>query len=198
MSTKSGRSHHAASATTTERFSRLPAEIRNGIYSYALTFSEPIEVSKQDIRSRTALLRVCNQIRSEASTIFYKSNDFRVSDIEAQTEDVATFLDLAGKENASCITKLTLSFDMIPKLQTLIDQALIDDSFAPNGFSLRVIKTSREMFETLSHAGVKRKAVMIEKLEVRDVYPDASTNQLLKELGGIFEKSMRIALANSA
>ncbi|KAK3698134.1 hypothetical protein LTR37_017092 [Vermiconidia calcicola] len=168
MTTRSVMSHHTASARNMGHLSRLPAEIRNLIYSYPLTPPEAVEVTRS----------------STHRTIF------RASDIEAQAEEVATFLDLAEKENASCITKLTVSFNFAHKLQILIDQALTDAAIALEGFSLWVTKTSREMSEILAHAGVKREAVEIEKLELRDVYPDASRNQLLEKLGGIFMKSI--------
>ena len=60
-------------------FLRLPAELRNKIYSLVLTTERPILVStprRFKAKSMLALLSVCKQIRDEAREMFYAGNEF--------------------------------------------------------------------------------------------------------------------------
>lgn len=58
---------------------KLPAELRNDIYTLVFTSEEGIlEITKEDIYPRTALLRTCSQIREEAIDIFLTSSHFRL------------------------------------------------------------------------------------------------------------------------
>ena len=54
----------------------LPAELRNTIYRYALLEPDEIEVERQQ-HMQPALLRICRQVRSEASPMFYNENKFK-------------------------------------------------------------------------------------------------------------------------
>lgn len=54
----------------------LAAELRNNIYHFVLTNDEPLAVKKEDIQCHTALLDTYNQIKAEATSIFYLENDF--------------------------------------------------------------------------------------------------------------------------
>ncbi|TKA46449.1 hypothetical protein B0A54_02281 [Friedmanniomyces endolithicus] len=59
----------------------LPAELRNVIYEALLVRSEPIKINcvKHPRWRDPRLLRVSKAIRAEASTIYYKGNDFDFS-----------------------------------------------------------------------------------------------------------------------
>ena len=56
---------------------RLPAEIRNHVYALSLVLSERITVDKDNF-TQPNLLRVCRQIREEASGIYYRQNKFSI------------------------------------------------------------------------------------------------------------------------
>ncbi|KAK3071495.1 hypothetical protein LTR53_008505 [Teratosphaeriaceae sp. CCFEE 6253] len=56
----------------------LPPELRNAIYTYALSSSEPIIVSAQVGPARPALLQQCKQITAEAIQIYYTTNPVRL------------------------------------------------------------------------------------------------------------------------
>lgn len=56
---------------------RLPPELRNDIYRFALLETDRIEVM-QDRSMQPALLRTCCQLRKEASTIFNEENKFSI------------------------------------------------------------------------------------------------------------------------
>lgn len=59
---------------------KLPAELRNGIYRMALVSEEPLMICRggKNVLGRTALLRTCRQIRSEATGIYYE-NAFHIT-----------------------------------------------------------------------------------------------------------------------
>lgn len=56
---------------------RLPGELRNKIYHYALTIDKPVLVNSKGFHV-PCLLLACHKIRSEAASIFYTRNRFDV------------------------------------------------------------------------------------------------------------------------
>lgn len=77
--------HHTKAANSTDSPSRtsllgLPGEIRNKIYRHALvvhdTSHQPGSDLLDPIPEQPALLRTCEQIRSEAASIYYAENQF--------------------------------------------------------------------------------------------------------------------------
>ena len=57
------------------RFNGLPAEIRNEIWTLALSHTKPISIEK--ISEHTALIATCRQIRDETRKMFWCVNTFR-------------------------------------------------------------------------------------------------------------------------
>ncbi|KAK5681908.1 hypothetical protein LTS10_006442 [Elasticomyces elasticus] len=57
-------------------FLKIPGEIRNQIYEYAVV--APRVVLKANGPGEPAILRVCNRIRKEASSIYYTANNFEL------------------------------------------------------------------------------------------------------------------------
>lgn len=57
---------------------RLPAELRNKIYTLVLTSDNDIEINPNSIKYHSAFLQTSAQIRSEASQLFYTTNSFRI------------------------------------------------------------------------------------------------------------------------
>ncbi|KXS98586.1 hypothetical protein AC578_4314 [Pseudocercospora eumusae] len=71
----------------TSPFNKLSAELRNEIYELALSFEEPILITKtshsrleSSVKQPTALLQTCRQIRAETTKMFYANNVFRFAD----------------------------------------------------------------------------------------------------------------------
>lgn len=59
-------------------FLRLPAELRNEMYTLALVADLPLLISSQQATSikEPPLLKVNHQIRREAATVYYRENEF--------------------------------------------------------------------------------------------------------------------------
>lgn len=61
-------------------FASLPAELRNGIYEFAIPCSDTVAITPAHpfatgwLRQPPTLLQVCRQIRAEASGLFYARN----------------------------------------------------------------------------------------------------------------------------
>jgi hypothetical protein len=99
---------------------KLPGELRNHIYRYALVAPAQIEITKNNWQ-QPALLQVCHQIRTEASTIYYMENNFLVRapyyDYSTyfnwyryvmrfdQTNDVIQYLLSSSEPRWSCVKK---------------------------------------------------------------------------------------------
>ncbi|KAK3115471.1 hypothetical protein LTR53_005128 [Teratosphaeriaceae sp. CCFEE 6253] len=69
---------------------RLPGELRNEIYAYALTSTEPIEVAAKG-PGQPSLLRVCKGVRNEASKIYYGENQFRLKVLDFNGAELTPF-----------------------------------------------------------------------------------------------------------
>lgn len=77
------------------KFLDLPPELRNDIYSYVLVYPGFITIRPEAPHvSEPALLAVNHQIRSEAVTVFYGENTFRINGSALITR----FLRTAGEE----------------------------------------------------------------------------------------------------
>ncbi|KXT03690.1 hypothetical protein AC578_5186 [Pseudocercospora eumusae] len=104
--------------TSATGFLDLPAELRNPLYRQWLVSSEPIyiccipcgkvySVRPDTWNARTALMRLNQQIRVEASSIHYGENDFRFPDEYAWLA-LRNFLQAIGPINTSYIRHLTV------------------------------------------------------------------------------------------
>ena len=105
---------------------RLPGKVRNKIYREVLVrrkqlsnfdkmtrdldTAKAIDISLKDIKERTGLLRVCTQLRKEATAKFCTENTFRITHPLEQQVDVALFLQRCGPENAAKIPKTIIDF----------------------------------------------------------------------------------------
>jgi hypothetical protein len=101
-----------STGTTTNEVSpllELPPELRNTIYHLVLTSNngEYVEITLKVVKKQTALLRVCSQIRNEATQIFYATNTFLIADLLGQEKEINRFM-----KNAAANMKL------VPRLVT--------------------------------------------------------------------------------
>lgn len=55
---------------------KLPPELRNRIYRYAIVQDEPIDVAETTKKKEPALLATCKEIREQALKMFYHENTF--------------------------------------------------------------------------------------------------------------------------
>lgn len=104
----------------------LPAELRNIVYHLVLSSEkgEGTEITLSTIKSQTTLLRVCSQIRVEATPIFYGTNTFLISDVIAQEAETDRFLKNAG-DNRKLIPRIAVRMET-PELQKrLITTAML-------------------------------------------------------------------------
>lgn len=89
---------------------KLPAELRNDIYSLVLISGDPIDVEDmKSIHARTALLRTCRQVREEASGLFYGDNTFRTLWTIDEEITGLSWLFRLGHARASQITRMIIA-----------------------------------------------------------------------------------------
>ena len=91
----------------------LIPELRNNIYHLVLAPEEDqaVNITFKEINRRTALLRTCSQIRSEATQIFYASNSFAIKDVLGYRAETDWFIKLAAA-NAKLIPKITTTIKL--------------------------------------------------------------------------------------
>lgn len=75
----------AHDASSTSRLQSLPAELRNRIYRETFNHDEPVTITSNHF-PEPALLRVCKQLRNEASPIFYGERTFKVDASHFRTD----------------------------------------------------------------------------------------------------------------
>lgn len=92
----------------------LPAELRNRIYEYVLGPPNRMRIDSSSARYSSAcklqfppLLRTCQQIRAEASGIWYSSTTF----IWYRPSKLSLFADLVGDKNFQAIAMILDEFD---------------------------------------------------------------------------------------
>lgn len=100
------RRRDTASLATTSRLLKLPAELRNQIYHFALVEDEPVRVSDPRLHRRRepSLLSVCRQIRDESTEIYYGANNFAADD----TYHCKSFLTAIGAQKAAMLRTVHL------------------------------------------------------------------------------------------
>lgn len=100
--------------TTTDTpasFLSLPSELRNGIYELILLHEEPIDPWFDYNRRQKltpGLLRANKAVHREASSLFYAQNRFDFT--KGTLEDVASFLEQIGSNNAAYIRHICVDF----------------------------------------------------------------------------------------
>ncbi|KAK6389418.1 hypothetical protein LTR65_006799 [Meristemomyces frigidus] len=90
---------------------QLSAELRNNIYSLALTSDEEIKVPADGRLARPALLKACTQIMQEATGLYYASNKFVLEFTPTDLSPVKLWLQTIGTKNAIVIDTLTTVLD---------------------------------------------------------------------------------------
>jgi hypothetical protein len=102
---------------TSSRFtSKLPGELRNKIYRYALV-SQDIDPLTAEGKGRTSLLRVNRQIRAEAITFYYGENSFATEVTDETEQELAAWAAVIDKTHGELI--LSLSLELKPSEQTM-------------------------------------------------------------------------------
>ncbi|KAK3698113.1 hypothetical protein LTR37_017071 [Vermiconidia calcicola] len=102
-------------------FFKLAGEVRNDVYRFCLTSELPVDVAK-GLVARTVLLRVCKQIRSEAESIFYGENTFRITYInQTRSKYAMAWADTLSRENASRLPRLIIKLKLSKALKKAID-----------------------------------------------------------------------------
>lgn len=98
--------------------SRLPPELRNTIYEYALSNAEPIVINQLECRlwRPPALLRCCSKLQNEASGLYYGSNIFRVDwrfecGKHDSDETLAEWLEVLSSSPRALVRKVYLDDD---------------------------------------------------------------------------------------
>ncbi|TRX88805.1 hypothetical protein FHL15_010264 [Xylaria flabelliformis] len=135
-------------------FLHLPSELRNEIYHLVLRYQDPIDPwvrgeFRRILQELTpGLLRANKAIHREASSLFYGTNRFNLSN--AMPENVASFLDEIGSDNAGYIRHVLIRFPELPML-TAGDATLSEKSVSflaviqSRCTNLTTLKTSLDM-----------------------------------------------------
>lgn len=89
---------------------KLPRELRNMIWRFAVTDDNPIDVTTFTKPNERALMATCKQIRNESQETFYKENTFYTLTTTKQSEDDPYFLprgwlQTLGQTRCALITK---------------------------------------------------------------------------------------------
>ncbi|KAK5120769.1 hypothetical protein LTR85_005835 [Meristemomyces frigidus] len=94
----------------------LPPELRNNIYSFALTPTNEtpeneIEVPADGRLAHPSLLKVCKQITEEATELYYATTTFYLSFTPSDLSPVKSWLDIIGTKNATVIDRVVTVLD---------------------------------------------------------------------------------------
>ena len=90
---------------------KLPPELRNSIWEYAMHEQHPITLSRTH-STEAPLLRVCKKIRNEAGLLFYAINDFDAITNMYDWQHVAHWLHHGPPEKRSLLKSFTLRVEM--------------------------------------------------------------------------------------
>ncbi|RMY58255.1 hypothetical protein D0865_02706 [Hortaea werneckii] len=88
----------------------LPPELRNKIYSLALTSPSKLTPSKTGHLKLPALLQTCVQIRLEATQMWFAQTTFQIPLNPSNLSNLHTFLETCGKANLAVLHKLELQY----------------------------------------------------------------------------------------
>ena len=133
-------------AQTSPFLYKMPAEIRNAIYRAALIGDGDITVTKEAIRTRSALLKVSAQVRQEAKTIFYTENAFTI-DLDTVGDNLGVeWLSMLGEEQTECLSNLKFTFQNTAMTE-IIKDSLVNATSAgawadARDTSVRIINTA--------------------------------------------------------
>ena len=153
-------------------FLELPRELRDCVYELCLLHEESINPwagSFQRQELTPGLLRVNKTVHQEARFLLYSQNRFDCT--EASPEDIASFLETIGHNNADCIRQVYINFPDFLYLDPG-DIALKDDSIA----ILTSIQISCTKLRTLTISPYSTYAMEL-RLDALD-YPKIATEAL--------------------
>ena len=95
--------------THPSRLTGLPPELRNRIYSLALTDTAPINLTAESGPARLpSLLHVSRQIRLESLPLYFAINDFVATIKDANTAYICRWLDMIGTEGGSNLRRMEI------------------------------------------------------------------------------------------
>lgn len=134
----------------------LPAELRNTIYCLVLASDngEYVEITLKATKWQTALLRVCSQIRNEATQIFYATNTFLISDMLGQEKEIDRFLKNAGA-NVSLLPRLVAQFKP-PKLLNQVTDTIAQVVPSVSNQALRDLMEAYQSIHNVVHDSVQQ------------------------------------------
>ena len=119
-------SAHVATATNAANFLTIPGELRNKIYRLALISADRILIAKGQFEEPSLLL-ACRQIRTEATTIYYLENVWRIdcpgwdhTIYQAFFRHVKTVCDLRNLNKVSATWQYSGSYKIKKKLLSFI------------------------------------------------------------------------------
>lgn len=101
---------HQTSSQQTSALLNLPPELRNRIYSLALTSPSKITPAKTGHLKHPALLQTCTQIRTEATQMWFARNAFQLPLNPSNLANLHSFLESSGKANLAVLQSLTLQY----------------------------------------------------------------------------------------
>ncbi|KAK3704636.1 hypothetical protein LTR37_013735 [Vermiconidia calcicola] len=148
--------------------SKLAAEIRLMIYRYVLVSEGRIHIQKS-ILKRKHLLNVRQQLRAEASKLFYAENPFILNTAFgfAPNSSISNFLAFAGKENARAVSSLVLPFELTAPLWKAWCSACLqrrEDEIE------RHVKVVSVLAAILKRQGVRLESIVVETPELHKDY----------------------------
>lgn len=154
---------------------KLPARVKEAIYTYVLVMERPVELNKKSVQRYMTLLKVCAQIRRKATPIFYSKNTFRISNIFSEA---VNFLKHANGR----IPKLYLNFEVAPnKLQSWDDD-----------YRSKLMQRVHMLPEFLLIWDVRPKAVITERPKCRFSSRDSAREYIfIKQACDDFEYAFR-------
>lgn len=94
-------------------FGKLPGELRNKIWRDLLVSPEPVDVTNRTHATEPAILATCQQVRQEATSIYYSENTFSLW-LPLSTPPDSLWLQAIGPRCAKMITSLSIHCPPVP------------------------------------------------------------------------------------
>lgn len=161
---------------------KLPDEIKDTIYKYALLADQPIYLNKKSIATHRSLLNVCTQTQQEATSIFYADNTFRITNLESKAVNFVKHAD--GR-----IQKLIISFEIPPRLRKAWDVTGGNKRDTKTVYD-RLINRPTLLPDFLLTWGVAADAIEVEKPN-ESAFSIGVEFALVRLLGSVFESRLR-------
>lgn len=112
--------NHETAVTEDSIFLKIiPPELRNEIYALVLTQNDDIIIPTTGNLDEPALLRVCKQIRSEATALYYESNNFRAMVSHQACTGPSVWIDHVDEHVRKHVRRLTVEYEYVWKISEL-------------------------------------------------------------------------------